>query len=82
MTISSDGEQRVKDLQRNTKITQITERGAERRFELLDDLLTDTTLFIREPYNELLVHGKPPCHQKLPNKPPNQQPQFLALKRH
>jgi site-specific DNA recombinase len=31
MTISADGEQRVKDLQRNTKITQIAERRAERR---------------------------------------------------
>jgi hypothetical protein len=31
MTISSDGEQLVKDLQRNTKITQIAKRGAERR---------------------------------------------------
>jgi hypothetical protein len=36
MTISSDGEQLVKDLQRNTKITQIAERGAERRiYDLL-----------------------------------------------
>jgi hypothetical protein len=25
---------------------------------------------------------EPPCNQKLPNKPHNQQPQFLALKRH
>jgi hypothetical protein len=33
MTISSDGEQIGKDLQRNTKITQIAERGAERRTE-------------------------------------------------
>jgi hypothetical protein len=31
MTISSDGEQIVKDLQRSTKITQVAERGAERR---------------------------------------------------
>src|SRR2546430_9830892 len=31
MTISSEGEPIVKDLQRNTKITQIAKRGAERR---------------------------------------------------
>src|SRR5262249_52519296 len=54
-------------------------RGA---LEMLDDLLTPTTLVIREPYNELLMHGKPPCPQKLPSKPLNQQPQFLVLKRH
>src|SRR5712691_4600874 len=47
---------------------------------MLDDLLTDTTLVIRQTNNVLLVHGKPPCDQKLPSTPQNQQPQFLALK--
>src|SRR2546430_5753748 len=35
MTISSEGEPIVKDLQRNTKITQIAKRGAERRFDYM-----------------------------------------------
>src|SRR4029453_8285080 len=36
MTISSEGEPLVKDLQRNTKITQIAKRGAERRIKSHD----------------------------------------------
>jgi hypothetical protein len=47
MTISSDGEQLVKDLQRNTKITQIAERGAERRIE--------QAACSRSPYQELVI---------------------------
>jgi hypothetical protein len=39
MTISSDGEPLVQDLQRNTTITQMAERGAERRHkESLDKI--------------------------------------------
>jgi hypothetical protein len=49
---------------------------------MLDDLLTDNTLFIRQTDNELLVHGEPPGDQELPHNPQNQQPQFLALKGH
>jgi hypothetical protein len=50
--------------------------------EMLDDLLTDNTLFIRQTDNELRVYGTSPGAQELHNNPQNQQAQFLALKGH
>jgi hypothetical protein len=49
---------------------------------MLDDLLTDNTLFSRQTDNELRVHGKSPGAQELSNNPQNQQAQFLALQGH
>ena len=40
-----------------------------RPLELLDDLLTNATLFIRQPHNVLFVHGTPPCDRKCPISP-------------
>src|SRR5215210_944848 len=65
-------------LEQNLSATKLLRRS----FEIFDDLLTNTSLLIRQAYNEFLVHGKPPCDRKLPVKPQNQQPQFLALMGH
>jgi hypothetical protein len=59
-----------------------TTKLLRRSRESLDDPLTDTPLFLRQPHNVLLVHGKPACDQKLPNNSQNQQPNFLDLKTH
>ena len=59
-----------------------TTKLLRRSLESLDDPLTDSPLFLRQPNNVLLVHGKPPCDQQFPNNSQNQQPHFLALKTH
>src|SRR5262249_45916502 len=38
-------------------------------FELLDDLLTDATLFRRQSHDIFLVHGTPPCPYKYSESP-------------
>jgi hypothetical protein len=53
-----------------------------RSLELLEDLLTNGTLFIRQPDDVLLDHGTPPRDGKCPNNPRDHQPHFLPLKTH
>src|SRR5207247_10395505 len=59
-----------------------TAKLLRRSLEMLDNLVTDATLFIRKSDNVLLVHGRPPCSRKCPRIPYNNQPQFLALTTH
>ena len=59
-----------------------TTKRRRRSLEILEDRLTDTPLFIRQPAYILLVHGKPPCAWKCPSNCQNHQPQFLALTTH
>jgi hypothetical protein len=53
-----------------------------RALEILEDRLTDTPLFLRQPDDIPLVHGKPPCAWKCPRNCHNHHPQFLALTTH
>src|SRR5580698_8436373 len=59
-----------------------TTKLLRRSLEVLDDILTNHTLFSRKSDYILLVHGKPPCYQKSPTFLKQAQPQFQGLRGH